>query len=111
MAALLSQAVAQGVMVEYARKLMAVFEATVPASEAPTNQPAAQSPLLDEPLTTRELEVLQLIAKGLSNQEISEQLFLALITVKVHNQKIFGKLQVKRRTEAVARARELGLIA
>ncbi len=66
-------------------------------------------PLL-ESLSRRELEVLRLIAKGLSNREISERLFLALSTVKGHNQKIFDKLEVQRRTEAVARARELGLI-
>ena len=58
----------------------------------------------------REVEVLQLIAQGLSNQEISERLVLALGTVKGHNQNIFGKLQVQRRTEAVARARALGLL-
>lgn len=50
------------------------------------------------------------MAKGLSNHEISQRLFLALNTVKGHNQKIFGKLEVQRRTEAVARARELGLL-
>jgi LuxR family transcriptional regulator, maltose regulon positive regulatory protein len=65
---------------------------------------------LVEPLSLRELEVLQLIAQGLSNREISERLFLALSTVKGHNRIIFGKLQVQRRTEAVARARELGLL-
>jgi LuxR family maltose regulon positive regulatory protein len=65
---------------------------------------------LFEPLSERELEVLQLVAQGLSNREISERLFLALSTVKGHNQNIFGKLQVQRRTEAVARARELGLL-
>ncbi len=63
-----------------------------------------------EPLSQRELIVLQLIAKGLSNREISERLFLALSTVKGHNQKIFDKLQVQSRTEAIARARELGLL-
>jgi len=61
-------------------------------------------------LSQRELEVLHLIAQGLSNQEMSERLVLALDTVKGHNRKIFGKLQVQRRTEAVARARELGLL-
>jgi LuxR family maltose regulon positive regulatory protein len=65
---------------------------------------------LIEPLSQRELEVLQLIAQGLSNQEIGEQLFLALDTVKGHNRRIYDKLQVQRRTEAVARARELGLL-
>jgi LuxR family maltose regulon positive regulatory protein len=63
-----------------------------------------------EPLTERELKVLRLIAQGLSNQEISERLFLALSTIKGHNRIIFDKLQVKTRTEAVARARELGLL-
>ncbi|GAB4531985.1 MAG: LuxR C-terminal-related transcriptional regulator [Anaerolineae bacterium] len=65
---------------------------------------------LTEPLSQRELEVLQLIAQGLSNREIGERLFLALSTVKGHNRIIYGKLQVQRRTEAVARARELGLL-
>jgi LuxR family maltose regulon positive regulatory protein len=60
--------------------------------------------------TAREIEVLQLIAEGMSNQEIAGRLFLALSTVKGHNRIIFDKLQVQRRTEAVARARELGLL-
>ena len=68
------------------------------------------SPALIEPLSQRELEVLQLIAQGLSNREIGERLFLALDTVKGHNRRIFDKLQVQSRTEAVARARELGLL-
>ena len=63
-----------------------------------------------EPLSQRELEVLHLIAQGLSNREISERLFLALSTVKGHNRIIFDKLQVQSRTEALARARELGLL-
>jgi len=66
-------------------------------------------PLID-PLSQRELEVLGLIAQGLSNDEISRRLFLALSTVKGHNLRIFAKLQVQSRTEAVARARELGLL-
>ncbi|SHN33953.1 LuxR C-terminal-related transcriptional regulator [Gracilibacillus kekensis] len=61
-------------------------------------------------LSNRELEVLYLIAEGLSNQEIGDRLFLALSTVKGYNRNIFEKLQVKRRTEAIARAREIGLI-
>ncbi|MFD7522283.1 LuxR C-terminal-related transcriptional regulator [Paenibacillus chitinolyticus] len=62
-----------------------------------------------EPLSQREIEVLELIAKGLSNREIAEKLFLALDTVKGHNRRIFEKLHVQRRTEAIARARELNL--
>jgi LuxR family maltose regulon positive regulatory protein len=72
------------------------------------NRPTGDS--LIEPLSQRELDVLRLIAKGLSNREISERLFLALSTVKGHTRVIFDKLQVQRRTEAVARARELGLL-
>jgi len=70
----------------------------------------SMSESLIEALSQRELEVLQLIAQGLSNHEISERLFLALSTVKGHNQKIFDKLHVQRRTEAIARARELSLL-
>lgn len=63
-----------------------------------------------EPLTERELDVLKLIASGLSNQEIGNTLFLALSTVKGYNQKIFSKLEVQSRTEAAAKARALGLV-
>jgi LuxR family maltose regulon positive regulatory protein len=56
------------------------------------------------------LEVLRLIAQGLSNREIGERLFLAVDTVKGHNRRIFGKLMVQRRTEAVAKARSLGIL-
>ena len=80
-------------------------------SAAVQNKRQSRSPQpLVEPLSERELEILQLIAQGLSNREIGERLFLALNTVKGHNRIIFDKLQVERRTEAVARARELGLI-
>ncbi|MEM6432166.1 MAG: LuxR C-terminal-related transcriptional regulator, partial [Deinococcota bacterium] len=65
---------------------------------------------LIEPLTARELEVLHLIAEGLSNEDISKKLFRALSTIKGHNRTMFAKLQVRNRTEAVARARELGLL-
>jgi ATP/maltotriose-dependent transcriptional regulator MalT len=65
---------------------------------------------LIDPLTRRELEVLQLIAAGLSNQEIAEQLVVALSTVKKHINRIYSKLGVKRRTQAVVRARELNLL-
>ncbi len=108
MAQLLSEASARGMMPDYVGKLLAAFAAEEQKGEVAPSLPPAQS--LIEPLSQRELEVLQLIAQGRSNREISEHLFLALDTVKGHNQKIFGKLQVQRRTEAVARARELGLL-
>ncbi len=61
-------------------------------------------------LSAREMEVLALIAEGKSNQEISAELYLALNTVKRHAYNIFAKLEVKKRTQAVSRARQLGLI-
>ncbi len=108
MAHLLSEAAAIGILPDYLGKLLAVCEAEEQKSEDTSSRPPAKP--LFEPLSQRELEVLRLIAQGLSNQEMSERLFLALSTVKGHNRNIFGKLQVQRRTEAVARARELGLL-
>jgi LuxR family transcriptional regulator, maltose regulon positive regulatory protein len=61
-------------------------------------------------LSAREMEVLALIAEGKSNQEISAELYLALNTVKRHAYNIYAKLEVKKRTQAVSRARQLGLI-
>jgi LuxR family maltose regulon positive regulatory protein len=109
MAELLSEAATRGIGPDYTGRLLAAFPGFAVVS---TTQPTIQDPKskMVEPLSQRELEVLQLIAQGLSNREISERLFLALSSVKGHNLKIFGKLQVQRRTEAVARARELGLL-
>lgn len=76
-----------------------------PATARPTIEcPAA------EQLSSRELAVLRLIAQGCSNQEISEQLFISLHTVKTHASHINSKLGVERRTQAVARAKELGVL-
>ncbi|MNG21662.1 Transcriptional regulatory protein LiaR [compost metagenome] len=63
------------------------------------------------PLSGRELEVLGLIAQGNSNQQIAEQLFISLHTVKTHARRIHSKLGVERRTQAVAIAKKLGLIS
>jgi LuxR family maltose regulon positive regulatory protein len=111
MAQLLSEAAARGIMPAYTAKLLAVFEAEEQKSADESHLPPARAdqPLV-EPLSQRELEVLQLIAQGLSNREISERLFLALDTVKGHNRRIFGKLLVQRRTEAVAKARSLNIL-
>ena len=109
MAHLLSEAEASGMLPDYIGKLLAACETDARKSEVPSSLPPPAQPLI-EPLSPRELEVLHLMAQGLSNQEMCERLFLALSTVKGHNRTIFGKLQVQRRTEAVARARELGLL-
>ena len=65
---------------------------------------------LVEPLTEREIELLRLLAEGLSNDEISRRLFISLNTTKWHLKSIFGKLAAGNRTQAVARAREIGII-
>jgi LuxR family maltose regulon positive regulatory protein len=108
MAQLLSEAAAHGIMPAYTTKLLAVLESEEHKSEEGSHRFPTESVV--EPLSQRELEVLRLIARGLSNREISQRLFLALSTVKGHNRIIFSKLMVQRRTEAVARARELGLL-
>jgi LuxR family maltose regulon positive regulatory protein len=116
MAELLSDTLAHGTSSEYAEKILATFQAGGvagaamggPAMAAPGIQASgSQAPM--EALSRREMEVLKLIAKGLSNQEIAEHLFISLSTVKGHNQSIFEKLQVQRRAEAMVRARDLGL--
>jgi DNA-binding CsgD family transcriptional regulator len=61
-------------------------------------------------ISKREYEVLELMAKGLSNQEIADKLFVSLNTIKTHSSNLFLKLEAKRRTQAIQRAKELGLI-
>jgi DNA-binding CsgD family transcriptional regulator len=61
-------------------------------------------------ITRRELEILDLIAKGMSNREIAEKLFVSESTVKTHSSRLFDKLNAKRRTQAVQIGKELGLI-
>ena len=110
MARLLSVAPKE-MMPAYAGRLLKAFAAEKQVRESALAESASSlSPLLTEPLSRRELEVLRLLAEGLSNQEIGERLFLALDTIKGHNRRIFDKLEVKRRTEAIARGRELGLL-
>jgi LuxR family maltose regulon positive regulatory protein len=104
MAALLRTAASRGIAVDYVGKLLAAFgEAAPPSLPLP-------SPSLIEPLSERELEVLRLLAAGLSNREIAAELFLAVGTVKKHTSNIYGKLNVSKRTQAVVRARELSLL-
>ncbi len=72
--------------------------------------PPLQMEELVEPLSQRELEILQLIARGASNKEVAKQLFIAQGTVKNHMTNILGKLGVRDRTQAVIKARDLGLL-
>ena len=108
MAQLVAQVAERGIKPDYTARLLAAFAAQQPGRHDGAVAPAGR-PLV-EPLSTREMEVLRLIAEGLSNHEIGERLFLALDTVKGHNRRIFDKLGVQRRTEAAARARVLGLL-
>jgi LuxR family maltose regulon positive regulatory protein len=81
-----------------------------PAAAAPARPPTIAVPGLVEPLSGRELEVLRLLAAGRPNQEIAEELVVALSTVKKHVTHILDKLGATNRTQATARARELGLL-
>jgi LuxR family maltose regulon positive regulatory protein len=102
---LLQRAARTGSRPEYARKLLVdCGQVERPPSPQPTT---AQR--LTEPLTPRELEVLDLICQGLPNREIAERLTVTLNTVKKHSSHIYGKLGVASRTQAILRARELGL--
>jgi LuxR family maltose regulon positive regulatory protein len=73
-------------------------------------QRSLAQPLI-EPLSDRELEVLHYLATGMTNQAIADQLFVSLAAVKWHARNIYAKLEVNNRTQAVARARELGILS
>jgi LuxR family maltose regulon positive regulatory protein len=99
---ILREAARRGICPGYVGEILAAAEAQEPITH--TSEP------LPEPLTERELEVLRLMAAGLSNRQIAEQLVVSLGTAKSHIHHIFGKLDASSRTEAAARARDLGLI-
>jgi LuxR family maltose regulon positive regulatory protein len=105
--ALLRQAAGRGAASGFAERLLAAL----PGAMASASRPAAPRPAPPpEPLSDRELEVLKLIAAGLSNQEIAGRLFLSPNTVKVHTYNLYAKLGVHTRTQAAAQARALGLL-
>jgi len=94
-----------GKMKEYIHKLRAACERKEALSASLSPQP------LIEPLSERELEVLQLMAEGLINREIASRLYLSQNTIKVYTRNIYGKLGVNNRTQAAAKARELGILS
>jgi len=110
MARLLYEALSHEIAPDYVQRLLRAFPIEVP-EKAGTPQPSESDSELIEPLSEREIEVLQLIAEGFSNQEISSRLYLSLNTVKAHTRNIYGKLGVNNRTQAGARARALGIIS
>jgi DNA-binding CsgD family transcriptional regulator len=89
------------------KEVFVVKEVPVPAQ-----QPFAlnEDRLKDLGITKRELEILELMAQGMSNREIAEKLFVSENTVKTHSSHLFDKLSAKRRTQAVQIAKEIGLI-
>ena len=92
------------------KKETVIVEKTIylqPEKEFVLNQTALE----ELNLSPREMEVLELMAKGMSNAEIAESLFVSLNTIKTHSSKLYEKLEVKRRTQAVEKARQLSLIA
>jgi LuxR family maltose regulon positive regulatory protein len=103
MVKLLRHAGSRGISPKYVAELLSQFNSEIGIT------PTTQQPLI-EPLTERELEVLRLLADGLSNQEIARKLVVALGTAKTHTASLYRKLDVVSRTQAVARARELGLL-
>jgi LuxR family maltose regulon positive regulatory protein len=103
MGRLLQEARGRDVMPDYVERLLGAFQAI------PSTTGHGES-ALPEPLSQREEEVLRLIAAGLTNREIAERLIISAETAKKHVGNICDKLGVRNRTEAAARARELGLL-
>ncbi|KAM3114681.1 LuxR C-terminal-related transcriptional regulator [Phormidesmis sp. 146-33] len=103
MAELLQTAVSQDIRADEAKRLLTMF--SLVEEKVTIIQPFI------EPLSARELEVLHHLATGTSNQAIADQLFVSLAAVKWHARNIYGKLEVNNRTQAVARARDLGLLS
>jgi LuxR family maltose regulon positive regulatory protein len=105
---LLAQAMARGIADVHARRILAAFEpAAAPASSEARGSDTPGSAAL---LTSRELEILRLIAAGLRNQEIADQLFISPATVKRHIANVYNKLDARHRTEALKRAGALNLL-
>jgi LuxR family maltose regulon positive regulatory protein len=98
---LLQEASTRDVLSDYVTELLGAFESDFELSPAQ---------VLPEPLTSREQDVLQLMAAGLTNAEIAEELVIAAGTVKKHAANIYGKLGVSNRTEAAKKARDLDLL-
>ena len=109
MARLLYETLSHEIAPDFIQRLLRTFPVEEP-EKAGSSQPHLADFEIIEPLSERELEVLQLISEGLSNQEISSRLYLSLNTVKAHARNIYGKLGVNNRTQAGARARALGIL-
>lgn len=107
---LLKQADRESIDADYVQQILNAFPAEEGSTSRTKLEPAFLKESLIVPLSKRELEILQLIDEGLSNQEITKRLVITLHTVKKHSSNIYAKLGVNSRTQAVARARQLGLL-
>jgi LuxR family maltose regulon positive regulatory protein len=109
MAHLLYKVLGRGMAPEYVSRLLAAFPIAEP-EQITSAQPRVAESNLVEPLNERELEVLDLLAAGLTNREIASRLFISLNTVKAHCRNIYGKLNVHNRAQATVRSQSLGLL-
>jgi LuxR family maltose regulon positive regulatory protein len=109
MASLLYEALKREIAPAYVQRLLAAFPVSESEEDISKKSQADQSGLI-EPLSEREIEVLQFLAKGLTNQVVASRLFISLHTVKAHTRNIYSKLGVNNRTQAVDRARTLGIL-
>ena len=110
MARLLDEALSREIAPDYIQRLLAAFPVDEMKKAGLTQSHGPNSELI-EPLSEREIEVLQLIADGFTNPEISSRLYLSLNTIKAHTRNIYGKLGVNNRTQAGSKARALGLLS
>lgn len=108
MARLLYEVFSQEISADFVQRLLSAFPIEEPDS-AKSSVDASTAGIV-EPLSEREIEVLQLIAEGLTNQDIASQLYITLNTVKGHARNLYAKLGVKSRTQAVAKGKSLGII-
>ncbi|MBN2392211.1 MAG: response regulator transcription factor [Anaerolineae bacterium] len=116
MVCLLQEVLEEGVMPDYAMQLLHAVKDQKSKVESQKGEPDGFRPStfdlgLIEPLSDRELEILRLIETGMTNREIAAKLYIAISTVKTHINNLYGKLSVSNRVQAIARARELRLLA
>ena len=110
MADLLKQLIEQNVAVDYIGRILDAFKQDEHRATQDESDQLTSPPPLVEPLTNRELEILDLLAQWLQNKEIAEKLFISPETVKKHLNNIYGKLIVSNRRQAVEQARDLGIL-
>jgi len=110
MAELLNLALSQNIAPDYTAKLLAAFPENVLSAAPNVKELTANTQLLVEPLSGREIEVLRLMTEGYKYKEIAERLVVSINTVRHHTRNVYGKLEVNNRIQAIGKARELNLL-